>query len=217
MEATIRAGHGPVDVATDADGVSLRVSGRDFRWDWSELIGAGFWTSSSGVCVSLLQLPCRSGLPSGVRGTTHGLPLAAAGAGVAGLAAGVWAPRGKPPASTHTPNRTAPPTTCRAGSFMVSSLSTLERYHVVVPVVVVSIELPQHLLRRAQVEGPDPRQRAVALARDARQVCLAPRVDRPVVAWKRGPALEERRHAADDCAKCRPADDQGERRLRDRR
>ena len=26
---------------------------------------------SSGVCVSLVQLPCRSGLPSGVRGTTH--------------------------------------------------------------------------------------------------------------------------------------------------
>jgi hypothetical protein len=42
MEATIRAGHGPVDVATDADGLSLRVSGRDFRWHWSELTGAGF-------------------------------------------------------------------------------------------------------------------------------------------------------------------------------
>src|SRR5262245_24580646 len=42
MNATIRAGHGPVDVATDADGLSLRVSGRDFRWRWAELIGAGF-------------------------------------------------------------------------------------------------------------------------------------------------------------------------------
>lgn len=42
MHATIRAGHGPVDVATDADGLSLRVSGRDFRWRWSELTGAGF-------------------------------------------------------------------------------------------------------------------------------------------------------------------------------
>ena len=41
MEATIRAGHGPVDVATDADGLSLRVSGRDFRWSWEELTGAG--------------------------------------------------------------------------------------------------------------------------------------------------------------------------------
>ena len=26
---------------------------------------------SSGVCVSLVQLPCKSGLPSAVRGTTH--------------------------------------------------------------------------------------------------------------------------------------------------
>jgi len=42
MDATILAGHGPVEVATDADGLRLKVSGRDFRWGWSDLTGAGF-------------------------------------------------------------------------------------------------------------------------------------------------------------------------------
>jgi len=42
MEATIAAGHGPVVAATDEEGLSLRVSGRDLRWRWDELTGAGF-------------------------------------------------------------------------------------------------------------------------------------------------------------------------------
>ena len=42
MEATIPAGHGPVRVATDEGGLSLGVSGRDLRWSWTELTGAGF-------------------------------------------------------------------------------------------------------------------------------------------------------------------------------
>ena len=41
---------------------------------------------SSGVCVSLVQLPWRSGLPSGVRGITHrAAGFAVAGFAVAGL------------------------------------------------------------------------------------------------------------------------------------
>ena len=32
MEATIAAGHGPVVVATDDEGLSIRVSGRDLHW-----------------------------------------------------------------------------------------------------------------------------------------------------------------------------------------
>ena len=42
---------------------------------------------SSGVCVSLVQLPCKSGLPSGVRGTTHRVPLAGVGVPFAGACA----------------------------------------------------------------------------------------------------------------------------------
>jgi hypothetical protein len=42
MEATIAAGHGPVAVASDDEGLSVRVSRRDLRWRWDELTGAGF-------------------------------------------------------------------------------------------------------------------------------------------------------------------------------
>jgi len=42
MEATIAAGHGPVVVATDEEGLSLLVSGRDLHWRWDELTGGGF-------------------------------------------------------------------------------------------------------------------------------------------------------------------------------
>src|SRR5688500_14120125 len=40
-----------------------------------------FLSRSKGVWVSLLQLPCRSGFPSGVRGATQGLALTGAFAG----------------------------------------------------------------------------------------------------------------------------------------
>ena len=42
MDATIAAGHGPVAVATDDEGLSISVSRRDLRWGWDELTGAGF-------------------------------------------------------------------------------------------------------------------------------------------------------------------------------
>src|SRR6185295_7407848 len=63
---------------------------------------------------------------------------------------------------------------------------------------IVPLELSQNVLSGAEVERTNAGERAVALRRNARQVFLSSWVQRPVVAWKGGAALEERWRTADD-------------------
>src|SRR5678815_1791025 len=75
----------------------------------------------------------------------------------------------------------------------------LERRHLVDRVLVVAVrELAKHFLRDLQMEGADPRERAVALRGNPGQVILALPAHRPVIARESRAPLEERRLTVDD-------------------